>query len=63
LSKDKKLYDCNSETVKIMGASSKEEFLEHSFQKYLPQIQENGKNSIEFLENMLDVGREKGKID
>ena len=63
LSQHKKLYDCNNEAVRIMGANNKEEFLKLNIQDFLPHMQENGKNSMKFLESMLDIGRKKGKSD
>lgn len=63
LSKHKKLYACNNEIVKMMGADSKEEFLKLDTEDLFPATQEDGKNSIEFLESKLDIAREKGKVD
>ncbi len=63
LSKDKELYDINDATMMIFEANNKDEILTLETQDYFPLKQDNGKNSVEFLQSKLDIVREGNKVD
>ncbi len=63
LSKDKRFYDCNGAVLRIFEAKSKEEFLQLENKDYFPLEQEDGSNSMVFLESKLDIGKQKGSVD
>ncbi|MDR2740819.1 MAG: PAS domain S-box protein [Treponema sp.] len=47
------VYDCNSTAVTLFGAKSKEDYLEHSYNYYMPEVQPNGMNSKAEAENRI----------
>ena len=63
LSKHKKIYDCNDSTLRIFEAKDKEEFLQLETKEYFPIKQEDGMNSMDFLEQKLDIGGKEGSVE
>ncbi|MCF6173675.1 MAG: EAL domain-containing protein, partial [Campylobacteraceae bacterium] len=63
LSKNRKIYAVNNAILRIFETNSRSEFLTLETKDYFPTKQENGQNSLEYLESKLDVAREKGKCD
>ncbi len=63
LSKNQEIYDINDAAMTIFEANSKDEILALTTQDYYPLKQDNGKNSVEFLQSKLDMIKEGDKVD
>jgi len=63
LSRNKKLYAVNNAILKIFEAKDKSEILNLDTKDYFPPMQEDGRDSMEFLESKLDIARSTGKVD
>ena len=63
LSKNKKIFDCNNEVVKIFEAKNKEDFLRLDTIDYFPLTQDDGKNSMELVESKMNIVRREDKVE
>ncbi len=63
LSKNRRIYDVNGAVLKIFEAGNKKEFLALQIEDYFPARQENGQDSLKFLENKLDIIGGESKVD
>ena len=56
---NQKFVDCNEATVKMLGYSSRDEFLKHPAE-VSPPIQPDGRNSFDKANEMMKIASEKG---
>ncbi|MFK5882582.1 MAG: EAL domain-containing protein [Sulfurospirillum sp.] len=63
LSKNRKIYECNSSTLRIFEAIDKDRFLQLKTKDYFPDKQGNGENSMELIEKKLDIARKEGRVE
>jgi len=60
LSQNSKMTDCNEATLDIFGTRDKEKFLKIKTENLFPEFQEDGQNSLEKLEAMFAIAKQKG---
>jgi len=58
---DGKIFDCNSETVKLFELKDKQEFIDKFEKELSPEFQPDGKHSMELLFNYGNQAVDKGK--
>ncbi len=59
-SKNKKVIDCNEATLELYGFLSKEEFFEQALDVF-PEFQPNGRESLNYHQELLDIAFEQGQ--
>ena len=60
LTKHKKIIDCNKSMYSMYGYRKKEDFINIKASSLFPKFQEDGRDSMEKLEEFIEVAREKG---
>ncbi len=60
LTKNKKIVDCNEAMHSMFGYKTKEDFINEPVPNLFPKIQEDGRDSMEKLEELIEIAREKG---
>ena len=60
LTKYKKIVDCNKSMYSMFGYTKKEDFIDAEVPTFFPKFQEDGRDSMEKLEELIEVAREQG---